>query len=355
MKTILHVIPSLSGGGAERQLALLAAEQGRRGWNVHVALRRGGNYAQNLEGSSVVTHDLGDLRRGHPLLFARLHAIVRKIRPDILQTWLLQMDLVGGAVAIATRTPWVLTERCSRENYDEFPVSGRLRALFGRCARKVVANSNEGASFWREVRGDAASIVTVNNAVDVDAIRACEPQFIDDDRRPTILCVGRIEPQKAHDVLLHAVKLVPAEIRFRVAVIGNGSLEPMTREAIRSLGVEDLVDIRPYQAHWWGYLKTVAGLVNASRFEGQPNVVLEAMAACCPVVVSDIAPHRELLDASSALFVPPNDPHALAHALESIVRHPAEARKRAAAAANLLTQRTVSVVADSYERIYGSV
>src|SRR5712675_763318 len=48
MVTVLHMIPTLEGGGAERQLYLLATEQARRGLSVHVAIRRGGVHMQAM-------------------------------------------------------------------------------------------------------------------------------------------------------------------------------------------------------------------------------------------------------------------------------------------------------------------
>jgi hypothetical protein len=73
---------------------MLATKQVRRGWDVHVGLRRGGVREKDMRGSGVVIHPLGDVKSFHPLLIARVGNLIRQIRPDLLQTWLPQMDLL---------------------------------------------------------------------------------------------------------------------------------------------------------------------------------------------------------------------------------------------------------------------
>jgi len=72
MITILHAIPTLGGGGAERQLCMLASEQARRGACVHVAIRRGGVHEPVLKKCGVHIHELGDARSINPRLLLAL-------------------------------------------------------------------------------------------------------------------------------------------------------------------------------------------------------------------------------------------------------------------------------------------
>jgi glycosyltransferase involved in cell wall biosynthesis len=353
MKTILHVIPTLRGGGAERQLALLAVEQARRGWNVHVALRRRDGCPTAVLESRVQVHELGDLRRGHPMLFARLGSLVRKLEPDVFQTWLVQMDVVGGLVALVARVPWVLTERCSKEAYNEFPLASRARYMLGRRATAVVANSKTGANDWRAVVPPSRSVSVVTNAIDVAAIAGAKATTLG--AGPHFLSVGRLVHQKAHDVLLKAVALLPRDLHCRTVILGEGEWHDHLSAMIKRLELSARVSLLPYCDDWWGLLKTSCALLNASRFEGQPNVVLEAMAASCPVVVSDIPSHRDVLDENSALFVARDDPQSLASAMNAIITDPQAARDRARRAAERIAGATISATADSYERIYADL
>src|SRR5436190_16981302 len=125
---ILHIIPTLEGGGAERQLSMLAAEQARRGHDVHVAVRRTGVHAQTTRNSGVRVHELGNLRSFDPRLFLALKCVIATVRPDIVQTWLPQMDVLGGAAIFSSRIPWIISERTSGGYYrTEIPAFARLR------------------------------------------------------------------------------------------------------------------------------------------------------------------------------------------------------------------------------------
>jgi glycosyltransferase involved in cell wall biosynthesis len=357
MPKILHLIPTLEGGGAERQLTMLAAEQARRGWSVHVALRRGGMHKERIGESKVAIHSLGDLKGVHPLLIARVRALVQSIKPDIMQTWLPQMDIVGGLVTLWNSVPWILSERSSEVAYQRMPALTWLRSRLARHATAVVANSVEGAEYWKRNLPANSNVTTVNNAVDVVAIRDAAPVSCQDfgDSGPTLLFVGRFEHYKASDIFIQAIKLVSHRHDVSALLVGDGPLLQQVRDNITSLNLESHVRLMPYQADWWGLLKTATALVSPSRFEGQPNVVLEAMAAGCPLIVSDIPAHRAILNEKSALIVPKDNPVALAGAIESLLSDPEAGRQRAEQAFERVAGFTIQAAADAYERVYARV
>jgi glycosyltransferase involved in cell wall biosynthesis len=151
-----------------------------------------------------------------------------------------------------------------------------------------------------------------------------------------VLWVGRLVPQKAPEVM------AAAGAGFAVRMLGDGPLR-------------DRCHAEPFRADWWGYLHTADVFVSTSRFEGQPNTVLEAMAAECPLVVTDLPAHREILDDRSARFVPPDDAPALASALREVLADRGAARERARIARERVETRTIARTADAYEAVYARV
>jgi len=87
----------------------------------------------------------------------------------------------------------------------------------------------------------------------------------------------------------------------------KGGERTRIEQEIKSASLYDNVKLLPYQPDWWRWLGAASGLLSMSRYEGNPNAVLEAMAGLCPVILSDIPGHCEIADTSSALFVPVDD------------------------------------------------
>lgn len=355
MFKILHVIPTLNGGGAERQLSLLTEEQARRGIDVHVATRRGGHHERSMRDHGVTIHYTGDLRYAHPLLFTRLWSLIKTVNPDIVQTWLPQMDIVGGLVAAAAGKPWILSERNSKKAFTRPPrLVWWLRRQVARLASLIVANSQAGCDYWLEHIGKPDRLATISNGLDLAGIRAARPLGIPgaDPNGGSFLLVGRLLPHKSPQTLVGALRIVRHTYPARALIIGDGPLRDELDNLIRESSLGDSISVMPYQTEWWGYLKTATALISMSQYEGQPNVVLEAMAAGCPIIVSDIPMHREILDESTAVMVPVGDAAALAGAMISLIAHRDEACRRAELARQSVARMNMETVARNYELLY---
>jgi glycosyltransferase involved in cell wall biosynthesis len=354
--TVLHVIPTLEGGGAERQLSMLAAEQARRGHDVHIAVRRAGVHMLAIKDLGVQVHELGDIRSINPRLLLAMKRVITEVRPGIMQTWLPQMDIIGGCAALANRIPWIVSERTSSAYYKEVPAVSRLRLLLGQFASAVVANSDGGEKYWREAAYLSLRLAMVRNALDFERIQgAIAPQLPDSIPKPLLLVVGRLSREKALEIVIRALSDLSSNSAVSVLVIGEGSERPTLEKEIEAASLSGCVKILAYQPDWWRWLKAADGLISMSRYEGNPNVVLEAMAGCCPVILSDIPAHREIADASSALFVPVDNVRALSGAIGELIADKDAALGRAARAFGRVESMTVTSMADAYEVIYRKV
>src|SRR5687768_14057109 len=114
---VLHLIPSLGGGGAERQIAYLARGLSERGGDVHVGILRGGANLERLESTGATVHWIRSSGNYDPFLLPRTVSLIRRVRPDVVQTWLTQMDVVGGLAALIVGKRWIVSERSSGEHY----------------------------------------------------------------------------------------------------------------------------------------------------------------------------------------------------------------------------------------------
>jgi glycosyltransferase involved in cell wall biosynthesis len=355
---LLHCIPDMLNGGSQRQLAYLAREQVRRGWEVHVAFGRPGPTAALLENTGVDVCLMEHRRSEDPRLLLDLCRLIRRIRPRVVQTWLLQMDVAGGLAATLMGIPWVLSERSSAGFYGG-GLKERARALVARAAGAIVANSEGGIAYWRGRVPGAMRFQLIANIVPVDEIERSEPA---DDAtlglpagRSMVLSVNRFSPIKNLPRLIASLSRVAKRLPMTAFLVGDGTHGELVRDAVRSGESADLVRVSGYRADVWRWMKRADALVSVSLAEGQPNAVLEAMAAGCPLVLSEIPAHREIADDSCAVFVDPSSVEAIADGLERCLSDPAAARRRASLARERVRALSADEAARRFEVLYREV
>ncbi|MDP6708706.1 MAG: glycosyltransferase family 4 protein, partial [Alphaproteobacteria bacterium] len=142
---------------------------------------------------------------------------------------------------------------------------------------------------------------------------------------PTILNVGRLAPQKAQDVLIDAFAAVAADhLGWQLAIVGTGESEAALRRQAGDLGIADRVHFVGQVADPNPYYLAAEVFALPSRFEGTPNVLLEAMSAGMPCIVSDASggPLEYVDDGKTGLVVPADDWQALVGALRRLIENP---------------------------------
>jgi glycosyltransferase involved in cell wall biosynthesis len=356
-RRLLHMIPSMGGGGAERQLTYLARGQIANGWDVHAAMLEGGPYQGKLSEAGAVIHLIETSGKYDPLLLQCLVSLIGRVRPAIVHTRLMKMDLLGGAAALLRGVPWLLSERSSAALY--VPTwKHRFRVLLARGASAIDANSAAGAAYWAKVLPGVPCQV-IPGALPFEEIDAAPPADLRklglSEGVAVILFAGRIDSGKNISVLLAALQRVFRE-RDAVAVIcGRGPLEDEARRITSMTGIEGRVHFQGFTSEIWSWMKAADVLVSPSLFEGRPNVIMEAAACFCPLVVSDIPEHREFLDEDCALFVPPGDVEAITAALLATIDDRAAARGRAIRAAHAVSGFTIPRVVSQLDRLYADV
>jgi glycosyltransferase involved in cell wall biosynthesis len=348
------LIPTLENGGAERQLAILAGAQRRRSDEVHVGVLRGGPNEARLAGEKIAIHRLPS--RGHydPRLAISAMMLIKRLRPDVVQTWLPLMDVVGSVATRVTGKPWVIAERSNSEAYVRFN-DRVLRLPLGRFADAVVANSEGGRAVWQsKLRGPVAVVGNVVPRDEIDAAPAADlSQFGIEAGTPVILFVGRLSPEKNIALLMEALSRVLPQIGATALICGTGPLQSVVETAadsstgrIKYLG--ERTDV-------WQLLKAASLLVAPSVFEGNPTVVIEAAACGCPLLVSDIDAHRSILSGDAAAFVSVADSGSLERAIEHSLSDSAGSARRAKRAGEQLGQLTPEAAAAKYDAVYQSI
>lgn len=348
--TALHVIPSFAGGGAERQLVRLAAGLSEAGVDVHIAyLHPGPNFDAAMQ-SGATLHQLNVSSNHDPRALFRLRALIKKIRPTVIQTWLLHADVFGGIAARMSGIPWLLSERSSAAMYSN-GLKFKLRRRLGLFADAIVANSEGGLAYWR-----AASFrrpcYLIRNIVQPPIVNLTEPAIVA--KVPTLLAIGRLSEEKNYPLLLEALEILFKRLpEVQATILGEGPehLRLLSRVA-SSTTLSGRVNFLGHVEDVPRRLAEASVFVSLSRFEGTPNTVVEAIVHGCPLVISDIPAHRELLTPDEACFVEFNSPNAIAEVLYKQLIEYQEARARAQRAKHRLGDWSMERIAEQYIAVY---
>jgi len=230
--------------------------------------------------------------------------------------------------------------------------SRMLAAL--RAADGVIAQGR----FMHEVVFDlgvpAERIHTIHNGVDLASFTAADPF---PHPRPYVLGIGSLVPHKGFDLLARAFTILTDD-HVDLLIAGEGPEREPIRRLIDELGLKGRIHLL---GHVGGDRKvslyrSAAAFVCPSRREPFANVILEAFASGVPVVATDVGGNRELLrDGMAGLLCRPEDPRALAAAIESVLRDRPLAERLREHSNELARHHDWPIVADRYVELYRSV
>lgn len=367
---ILHLITGLGRGGAETTLARLAGAKDPGDLaHVVVSLQDEGVLGAEIRAAGVAVHTLG-MRPGRPALgdLRALRRLIRRERPDVVQTWLYHADFIG---TLATRAmgglPLVWNIRRSvahREDYGRaLFLLVRALARLSRLPDAVVANSAAGRRAHEALGYRPRRWAIIPNGIDTarfrpdaEARRAVRAEWGIAEGERLIGFVGRLHPVKdPGNLLAAAAELARARRDFRVAIVGDDpdGMRPDLEDRARGLGVADRLVWAGPRADMPRVHNAFDVLALASHAEGFPNVVAEAMASGVPCVATDVGDAREIAG-PAARVVPPRDPAALAEGLGAALD--ADAATRAAwveAARRRIAERySLDAMVRAYAELY---
>jgi len=358
---VLYVIATLDRAGAEHQMTLLASRLDRSRFTpAVVCLTRGGPLEERLRRAGVPYDVLGKRRRFDVRVMRALRRVMGERRPRVVHTWLFTANAYGRRAALGCGVPVVVaSERCVDEWRKRW--QRRLDRHLSRRTGAVVANCRAVRDFVIREGVEPRRARVIENAIDLTAFddAVCEEPTggaLDDlGDRYVVVQAGRLEPQKGLPDLLAAVDVVRRRVpEVMLLVAGDGPDRPALKRRIDELDLGAHVRLLGARGDVPALLARSDVAVLASRWEGLPNVVLEAMAARRPVVVTDVGGCRELVDdGRTGLVVPPADPGRLAHAIEIIHQDPALGLELGSAAREEVESRfTVERMVSAYQDLY---
>lgn len=172
-------------------------------------------------------------------------------------------------------------------------------------------------------------IATIHNPVDgarIAALAAAEPEdpWFAPSEPPVVIAVGRLDPQKDYPTLLRAFALARGRHPMRLVILGEGPEREDLAALARQLGIADDLRMPGLVANPYAYVARARVFALTSRWEGFPNVLVEALACGCPPVSTDCrsGPREILTDPRLGRLVAVGDATATADAITATLETP---------------------------------
>ena len=327
---ITLVISSISGGGAERVLVLLAKGFIDRGYDVTVITLSDkttdfyqlpvgcSRMALGIMGSS---SSLSEAIKNNIQRISVLRKAVQSSSPDVVISFLRITNITTILALIGTKFPLIVTEHIDVKalSYGRFwETLRRLTYPFCSLVVSVSKGVDEGfATLAKSKRAVIYNPIMINDDGQADQL----PTEVDPNKH-WLVSMGRLTEQKGFDLLLQAFQqIAPKYPDWQLLILGRGELREQLERMRDDLGLSGQVIFTGALRNPFAVLKKAQLFVMASRNEGFPMAHGEALACGLPVIATDCpsGPSEMIRHNVDGILIKNEDINSLAHAIEELI------------------------------------
>ena len=315
---IVHIIPTLESGGAERMLTRTVSEN-EDTQHVVISLTEQGMFGASVRSTGARLITLGmnkDIASVFKVFTLAKH--LRAERPDAIVTWLYHADLMGTFATLLSGTSFkklFWNVRCSNLDLSRYrwttKAVQKFLTVFSRFPNAIISNSRAGIKAHREIGYKAKKWIYFPNGIDhlecerKDHYRSQTRSVLNIPNDAFIFgFIARVDPMKNHDSLLRAAEqLLNERDNTYFVLIGRGTQNLKFPEILRPkiICLGERQDIHQL-------IQSFDITLLCSKFgEGFPNVLMESMANGIPCISTDVGDAAYVLGDTGWLIEPNND------------------------------------------------
>lgn len=327
---ITLVISSLSCGGAERVLVLLAKGFVDKGHDISVVTlsAKTTDFYQLPFGCSRLALDIMSVSSGlieaitsNIKRIAILRKAIQSTTPDVVISFLRLTNIKTIIALGGTKYPVIVTEHNDTKVFSYGKLWETLRRLVYPYSSLVVSVSKGVDSSFDSLQESKRAVIYNPIVVEDDGRTDNLPDEVDIDKN-WLVSMGRLAEQKGFDLLLQAFHKVAFRYPdWQLLILGQGQLRKQLEQLKDDLGLSDRVVFTGALSNPFAVLKQAKLFVMASRNEGFPMAHGEALACGLPVIATDCpsGPSEMIRHDIDGLLVPNQNVNAVATAMESLM------------------------------------
>lgn len=288
-KKIMFVTGSLSDGGAEKVMSILASGCAELGADITLVILRNKKITYPVcDKVKVIQFKYG----GKFATFKRikeLHKILKRTNAEIVIPFLPIISLYTLIANIGIGKKIIMSERADpRAKLSKLPWKDKIGSFLMRrlglygLADWMVFQTPDAKSYYNKKIQDKSSIIA--NPLDTDNL----PKCYDGIREKRIVAAGRFSEEKNFTLLIKAFGKFHKEFpEYVLTIYGEGALRNEYKKQIRNLGLEEYVDLPGFTSNLPEKINKAAMYISTSNHEGISNSMLEALGMGIPTIVTD--------------------------------------------------------------------
>lgn len=370
---ILYLTTSSHLAGTEKMIYELVNRINKESFEVSVCTLKDddGDLLSKLKEKGIQTRTLNLNSKWQFLKALKLVKIIRGFKPDILQSFLFFDNILARIFGKICRVPIIISGQRNVEIYRS-----KIRNFFDKLtislANFVISNTEAGKKILIErEKVQASKIFVIPNGIDLGKV---PPSLTKEEKEnlfkkilptthyllPTNILgfVGYLTEQKGLKYLLQAFSQLKEEIKKKtiLLIIGDGPIKNDLGNLSQELKIQNNVFFLSHKKEAIDYMPLFDVFCLPSLWEGQPNVILEAMALGLPIVATGVGGVPEMIkDKGNGILVSPANSKALSEAIEFLLKNEEEREKIAQAALNSVKKYDIKTMVTRYENFYCSL
>lgn len=278
----------------------------------------------------------------NPLTIFQLALKLKRLKPDIVHTWMYHADLIGGLAARMAGVPavtWAIHNCDLSVDKTKWTTRAVVRAcalLSRRLPSRIISCSQTARDIHVALGYDTSRFVIIPNGFDLSCFRPDSAARVEVRQElgipvdaPVIGLVARLDPQKNHQGFFEAAGILYTTRPDTHFVLAGNALEtnnPQVATWVRKAGIEKVTHLLGLRNDIPRLTASFDIATSSSWGEAFPNVVGEAMACGVPCVVTDVGDSAYIVG-DTGRVVPPGDMMKLARAMEDLLALPSTERK----------------------------